>query len=117
MINLDEIRGRYPEMKPVVLNYATVRDDVLLLAEELERLRGESNCSLCALYVRDNDEECEELAIHRVGEDSHDCLYVKDDGIVRYYNLQNGCGTPGTYSFVPRDPLDPDAWEEDGYDD
>lgn len=54
------------------------------------------------VYVRDKDNG----RVHRVGESVHDSLYVQD-GVVFYYNLQNGCGTlpggNGTYEFVRSD--------------
>ena len=39
---------------------------------------------------------------HVVGSDTHDTLYVGDDGGIHYYNLQNGEGTGrnGDYEFV-----------------
>ena len=39
---------------------------------------------------------------HIVGTDTHDTLYVGDDGGIHYYNLQNGEGTGrnGDYEFV-----------------
>jgi hypothetical protein len=58
--------------------------------------------SLIDVFVRDKDYGI----IHRVGDDIHDSLYVQD-GMVIYYNLQNGCGTlpdgNGTYEFVSSD--------------
>lgn len=41
---------------------------------------------------------------HVVGTDPHDSLYVRD-GVVRYYNLQNGegSGEDGDYMFVEKD--------------
>ena len=52
------------------------------------------------VYVMDKIEG----GIHKVGTDIHDCLYVDDNGAVRYYNLQNGDGSSGGYEFVPYDP-------------
>lgn len=45
--------------------------------------------------------------IHEVGTSSHDVLYVDDNGIVRYYNLQTGDGNgeKGLYEFVPFNPM------------
>ena len=55
---------------------------------------------MCRLWVKDN----EDGSVHEVGTDKHDSLYVGADGIVQYYNLQNGDGTfGGGYSFVPCD--------------
>lgn len=55
--------------------------------------------ALTDLYVLDK----ETGHIHRVGDDCHDSLDVRN-GEVYYYNLQNGCGTlpdgMGTYEFV-----------------
>lgn len=42
--------------------------------------------------------------VRYVGEDSHDQL-IFEYGRIEYYNLQNGCGTPGSYEFVP-EPAD-----------
>lgn len=57
---------------------------------------------LTDIYVRDMDNDI----THRVGDNQHDSLYVAD-GVVCYYNLQNGCGTlpkgNGTYEFVESD--------------
>lgn len=49
------------------------------------------------LYIRDK----ETGRVHRVGDDSHDQLWVHE-GVVRYYNLQNGDGSGegGGYEFV-----------------
>lgn len=64
------------------------------------------------LYVYDKDTG----HTHRVGDDQHDSLYVSD-GVVYYYNLQNGCGTlpdgSGTYEFVDSDCGWIDGVEED----
>ena len=49
-----------------------------------------------AIYVRDYCTKC----IHMVGTNEHDRLYLDDDGHIQYFNLQNGCGTPGEYDFV-----------------
>lgn len=38
--------------------------------------------------------------IHRVGRDYHDSLYINENGLINYYNLQNGEGTMGDYEFV-----------------
>jgi len=38
--------------------------------------------------------------IHIVGSDSHDQLYINENGTISYYNLQNGEGTGGDYEFV-----------------
>ena len=55
---------------------------------------------MCRLWVKDNENGC----VHEVGTDKHDSLWVGSDGIVRYYNMQNGEGTEcGGYSFVPCD--------------
>lgn len=50
---------------------------------------------LINIWVKDNDSG----VIHQVGTDQHDSLEMIN-GRVEYYNLQNGCGTPDTYSFV-----------------
>jgi hypothetical protein len=50
---------------------------------------------LINIWVKDNDSG----VIHQVGTDRHDSLEMIN-GRVEYYNLQNGCGTPYTYSFV-----------------
>jgi len=50
---------------------------------------------LINIWVKDNDSG----VIHQVGTDRHDSLEMIN-GRVEYYNLQNGCGTPDTYSFV-----------------
>lgn len=41
------------------------------------------------LYVRDRNSG----KAHRVGDDQHDSICVDKNGIVQYYNLQNGDGT------------------------
>ena len=46
------------------------------------------------VYDKDNGDT------HIVGTDSHDSLHIDDDGQLSYYNMQNGCGTGETYSFV-----------------
>ena len=51
----------------------------------------------CQLEIRDKDSGI----VHVIGTNPHDTLYVKN-GIVEYYNLQNGCGTDGTYEFVDK---------------
>lgn len=55
---------------------------------------------LTDLFVYDRDSK----RVHKVGSDSHDSLYVDSNGVVVYYNLQNGCGTlpdgTGTYVFI-----------------
>lgn len=55
---------------------------------------------LTNLYVKDRVDG----QIHRVGESTHDSLYVRN-GVVGYYNLQNGEGSLGDYSFVDYNPL------------
>lgn len=54
---------------------------------------------LTDIYIRDKSTG----KIHRVGDDRHDSLDVRD-GKVSYYNLQNSCGTStpefGEYEFV-----------------
>jgi len=42
--------------------------------------------------------------IHKIGDNSHDCLTVDDEGTVHYYNLQNGDGCSG-YKSVNRETL------------
>lgn len=39
-------------------------------------------------------------SIHIVGTDTHDKLYIDENGAMQYYNLQNGEGTRGDYEFV-----------------
>ena len=51
---------------------------------------------LPALYVKDNTSDI----IHMVGTDSHDRLYLDENGNIQYSNLQSGGGTPDDYSFV-----------------
>lgn len=41
--------------------------------------------------------------VHTVGTDSHDMLYIDDNGCIQYYNLQNGEGTGGDYEFIYED--------------
>jgi hypothetical protein len=36
---------------------------------------------------------------HIVGTDAHDSLYISDGRVIGYYNMQNGDGTCGGYSF------------------
>lgn len=43
-------------------------------------------------------------AVHRIGDDPHDCLYVDDEGTVHYENLQCGDGCEG-YKSVNRETL------------
>ena len=33
--------------------------------------------------------------IHKLGTDPHDAIWVDENGIVRYINMQNGCGCNG----------------------
>lgn len=49
-----------------------------------------------AIYVKDKQSNI----IHMVGTDSHDRLYLDENGNIQYSNLQNGGGTPDDYSFV-----------------
>lgn len=52
------------------------------------------------LYIRDNSTG----KVHRIGDNHHDCLWVDENGVVQYHNLQNGDGTKGSgYSFVKTD--------------
>ena len=53
-------------------------------------------------------------SIHVVGEDPHDCLMVKN-GVVEYYNLQNGEGTgeDSDYKFIEKDVFDPKEYEDE----
>lgn len=61
---------------------------------------------LTDLYVMDKlDGE-----IHKIGDNQHDSFWVDDDGIVHYFNLQNGDGCSGDgwkngkdsgYAFLP----------------
>ena len=37
---------------------------------------------------------------HIVGTSPHDCLTIEPNGLIGYYNLQNGEGTAGDYEFV-----------------
>ncbi len=56
---------------------------------------------LINLWVRDKANG----HIHQVGTDVHDSIrYI--DGKVRYYNLQNGCGTPDGYAWVEAPDMD-----------
>lgn len=57
----------------------------------------EAHRALTDIYVRDKSDG----SIHRVGDDYHDSLAV-ENGVVSYYNLQNGEGTGehGDYEFV-----------------
>lgn len=52
---------------------------------------------LTDIFVRDKTDG----SVHRVGSDRHDSIDVRD-GVVHYYNLQNGEGTGecGDYEFV-----------------
>ena len=54
----------------------------------------------CQLGIRDKDTG----QVHVIGVNPHDMLYVQN-GIVEYYNLQNGCGTNGTYEFVDKEAI------------
>ena len=57
---------------------------------------------LIDLYVKDRLNG----RVHRVGTDQHDSLLARN-GVIYYYNLQNGCGTledgGGEYEFVDSD--------------
>ena len=69
--------------------------------DDLERyIRDNVLLRMCKLEVYDKDTDSK----HIVGTNRHDVLYVKD-GVVKYYNLQNGEGTGkhGSYSFVEKD--------------
>jgi hypothetical protein len=57
-----------------------------------------ANPRFIELEVYDKDNEVS----HVIGTNQHDYLFV-ENGIVQYYNLQNGCGTPETYSFVEKE--------------
>lgn len=59
---------------------------------------------LPAIYVKDKQSNI----IHMVGTDSHDRLYLDENGNIQYSNLQNGGGTPDDYSFV----LDDEGYNE-----
>lgn len=48
-LNKDTFAERYPEKKPVCLNYATVREDMLALIEENESLNTQLRVSTKAL--------------------------------------------------------------------
>lgn len=56
--------------------------------------------TLVDIFVRDKSDG----SIHRVGSNSHDSLSVRD-GLVSYYNLQNGegSGEDSDYTFVDSD--------------
>ena len=64
---------------------------------------------LTDIFVRDKFDG----RVHRVGDNQHDSLLVRD-GVVRYYNLQNGCGTledgSGEYEFVASYCGEMEAW-------
>lgn len=49
-VRTDEIRDRYPEQKPVCLNYATCRQDIFALLALMERLQWQKEYyrELCA---------------------------------------------------------------------
>jgi uncharacterized phage protein (TIGR01671 family) len=38
--------------------------------------------------------------VHECGNDIHDSLEFDDDGVLYYYNLKNGCGSPETYVLM-----------------
>jgi uncharacterized phage protein (TIGR01671 family) len=38
--------------------------------------------------------------MHVCGDSGHDTIMFDDDGTARYYNLQNGCGSPETYELM-----------------
>ena len=40
VFDLDEIRSKYPDYKPVCFNYMQAREDILRLCEMVERLRN-----------------------------------------------------------------------------
>ena len=42
--------------------------------------------------------------VHRIGDDSHDCLMVDDEGTVHYHNLQCGDGCTG-YKSINKETL------------
>lgn len=43
------------------------------------------------------DKDCK--VAHEYGTNQHDSLVLDENGALRYYNLQNGCGSPETYEF------------------
>lgn len=58
--------------------------------------------------------------IHRIGDNQHDSFWVDSEGIVHYFNLQNGDGCSGDgwkngkesgYAFLPQDVSMPMSYE------
>lgn len=72
-----------------------------LLKRQVQRLERyiEGHQPFIQLEILDTDYNVK----HIIGTNPHDCLYVKD-GVVHYYNLQNGEGSMyGTYKFVEKE--------------
>lgn len=59
------------------------------------------------LWIRDNTDG----TVRQYGTNPHDSLQVRD-GVLEYYNLQNGDGTPTGYSFCNEDGTT--HWLSDG---
>ncbi|MCM1327763.1 MAG: hypothetical protein NC243_11240 [Lachnoclostridium sp.] len=58
--------------------------------------------------------------IHKIGDNPHDSFYVDSQGVLHYYNLQNGDGCSGDgyengkgsrYTFLPQDKTRPMMYE------
>lgn len=71
---------------------------------------------LTDLYVIDKMDG----GIHRIGDNQHDSFWVDFDGVVHYFNLQNGDGCSGDgwkngeedgYAFLPQDVSMPMKYE------
>lgn len=60
------------------------------------------------LYIRDKYTG----KIHKVGDNTHDCIIVDEEGTIHYYNLQNGDGCIG-YKSVNRETLSEKYPDED----
>ncbi len=72
--------------------------------------------SLTDLYVMDKSNG----VIHRIGDNQHDSFWVDREGVLHYYNLQNGDGCSGDgyengklsgYAFLPQDVSSPMDYE------
>lgn len=65
--------------------------------DRLQSLINKQQSNLTKIKVRDKADG----SVHVVGESGHDMLLV-ENGVVEYYNLQNGEGTGGDYEFVEK---------------
>ena len=91
-IDVEEIKNR-------LLQKGVEKSDIEFLLSVYKEHQEKNN--IPALYVIDKVTG----KVHRVGDDVHDLLFV-DNGVVRYFNLQNseGTGEDCSYEFIETDP-------------